>query len=756
VKRLAIVIICSICWINAFAQKSIDISGKIMSNGQPVAFATVGITGTTCASVADEQGFFRLVNVPSGKQELIVTAVGFQTYKQRIAAERTMTELRIELIPLTTDLNEVVITGTMKEVSRKESPVPIEVISPRLFQQSASPTLFEGLGMVNGIRPQLNCNVCNTGDIHINGMEGPYTMVLIDGMPIVSALSTVYGLMGIPNSMVERIEVQRGPASTLYGSEAVGGLINIITKQPQRAPLASFDAFATSYGEYNVDGSVKLKPFKKTNALFSINYFNLPHRWDKNRDNFTDVTLQHRISAFSKWNVERKNNRTLSIAARYFYEDRFGGELNWKRAFRGGDSIYGESIYTARWELLGAYDLPFKKEKVTLNYSFNQHHQNSVYGNVFYLATQRIGFAQLVWDKRISKRHQWLLGTAIRNTYYDDNTPVTAVLENGQPANRPSKVWLPGFFIQDEIRLHSHHTLLLGARTDVHPDHGYIFSPRFNYKWSPTTNTVIRLSAGNGFRVVNLFSEEHAVLTGAREVVIKSELKPERSWNVNLNMNRYISFKKGFLSLDASVFYTVFTNRIVPDYFSNANQVVFDNLSGRGINRGVNFSADVRLTSSLTFMLGCTFVDVYLREKDSTNQSIKTRQVQTPPFTANYALTYNFQKAGITIDWNGVLYSPMLLPVLPNDYRADHSPWFTLMNVQATKKLNSKTSVYTAVKNLLNFVPSNPIMRPHDPFDKQAGDITTNPNGYTFDPTYNYAPLQGIRVLMGVRWLLNE
>jgi outer membrane receptor for ferrienterochelin and colicins len=295
---------------------------------------------------------------------------------------------------------------------------------------------------------------------------------------------------------------------------------------------------------------------------------------------------------------------------------------------------------------------------------------------------------------------------------------------------------------------------LLGLRADHHPEHGEIFAPRANYKWSPNQNTVLRFSVGNGFRVVNLFSEEHAVLTGAREVVIKNALKPEQSWNANINFNRYITFGKGFVSIDASLFYTVFTNRIVPDYFSNANQIIFDNLRGNAINRGTNINVDVRFTSSLTCMLGLTAVDVFLSEQDSSGSNKKTRQVQTPPVTVNYALTYAFQKAGITIDLNGIVYSPMRLPVLPNDYRPEHSPWFTLMNVQATKKLSSKTSVYLAVKNLLNFFPKNPIMRPHDPFDKQANNPVQNPYGYTFDPTYNYAPLQGLRMVCGVRVVL--
>ena len=105
--------------------------------------------------------------------------------------------------------------------------IPIEVYTPQFFKRNPTPNIFFAMENVNGVRPQVNCNVCNTGDIHINGMEGPYTMILIDGMPIVSALSSVYGLMGIPNGMVQRMEVVKGPASTLYGSEAVGGLITV-------------------------------------------------------------------------------------------------------------------------------------------------------------------------------------------------------------------------------------------------------------------------------------------------------------------------------------------------------------------------------------------------------------------------------------------------------------------------------------------------------------------------------------------------
>ena len=150
-------------------------------------------------------------------------------------------------------LDEVVVTGTMREMAKEDSPLNIDVLSPKLFQKTSTPNLFEATSLVNGVRPQINCNVCNTGDIHINGMEGPYTLILIDGMPIVSGLSSVYGLMGIPASMIERLEIAKGPAGALYGSEAMGGTINLITKDPKRAPKWYLDYYGTSYNEHNLD-----------------------------------------------------------------------------------------------------------------------------------------------------------------------------------------------------------------------------------------------------------------------------------------------------------------------------------------------------------------------------------------------------------------------------------------------------------------------------------------------------------------------
>jgi hypothetical protein len=273
-------------------------------------------------------------------------------------------------------------------------------------------------------------------------------MIMIDGMPIVSGLSSVYGLSGIPNALIERVEIVKGPASSLYGSEAVGGLINIITKKPQNAAAFSGDIFSTSWGELNTDLGFKFKAGKTAEVLTGVNYFKYGNRIDNNKDLFTDVTLQDRISVFQKWNFNRKENRQFSLAARYNYEDRWGGDVTWDKSYRGGTLRYGESIYTNRWEMLGTYQLPIK-EPVMFSWSLNDHDQNSVYGNTIYKARQKVAFGQLSWDKKI-KNHDLLFGSALRYTFYDDNTPATA-LPNG--LNNTERVWLPGIFVQDEIAL---------------------------------------------------------------------------------------------------------------------------------------------------------------------------------------------------------------------------------------------------------------------------------------------------------------
>lgn len=643
-------------------------------------------------------------------------------------------------------VEEVVITGTLKEISKDDSPVNIDIITPKLFQKTATPNLFEATSLVNGVKPQINCNVCNTGDIHINGMEGPYTLILIDGMPIVSGLSSVYGLMGIPASMIERLEIAKGPAGALYGSEAMGGTINLITKNASLAPKFYADYFGTSYLENNLDLSTKLKLGNKANWLIGANAYWYDTPADINADGFTDVTLQKRISGFNKINFNRKYNREASIAARYVYEDRWGGEMDWDKEFRGGDSLYGESIFTNRAEVIAKYQWP-TQERIITQLSYNFHDQDSYYGITPFMAFQSTAFAQTYWNKTVGrkKRHDVLIGLAYKNLWYDDNTAITETNENTHTT---------GLFLQDEITLDSlsKHKLLLGFRGDYNNVYNFIPSPRIAYKWAPSYKFIFRINAGTGFRIVNVFTEDHAALTGARKVEFMDKIKPEQSYNTTLNFIYKMKVTQASLIVwDASFFYYYFTNKIVANYDLDPNKVIYNNLTGYAYSQGASLNASLASPGNFKFNLGVTYSEVQNINKDSSGKEIASWQLQSPRWSGNIIMGYNFPTQNIKFDITGNWYGPQRLPILPNDYRPQFSPWFCLLNAQVSKTVKDKFEIYVGAKNILNFIPENPIMRPHDPFDKSANDPINNPNGYTFDPSYNYAPIQGLRFYIGFR-----
>ena len=735
------------------------ISGKITQkeSQEPCIGASIYIRELKKGITTDTAGVYVLRNLPNGSYTLQISSISMKTIRQKVEVSGNIVQnIQMENDALVMD--EVVVTGTMKEMSKLDSPVPVDILTPKFLFKNPTPSLFDALQNVNGVRPQLNCNICSTGDIHINGLEGPYTMVLIDGMPIVSSLSTVYGLSGIPNSLIERVEVVKGPASTLYGSEAIGGLINIITKNPLKAPLLSADVFGTSWGELNADLGIRFNT-GFASSLLGINVFNFGSVIDKNQDGFTDMTLQSRISVFNKWNFQRIGGREATIAARVFYEDRFGGETRWTVANRGGNEVYGESIYTKRIEVLGAYQLPFR-DKVMLQYSYNNHDQNSFYGTTSYQAQQQIAFAQLTWDK-IIKKHSLLIGTPFRYTFYDDNTPAT-LAEDGK-TNHPDHIFLPGIFVQDEWSLPNRQKLLLGMRYDYNSVHGNIFTPRVAYKWaSKSSLDVIRLNIGRGYRVVNLFTEDHAALTGARQVVVTEALKPEQSWNANINYVHKIILNNGFIGIDGSAFYTYFTNQILPDYSTDPNKIFYKNLEGYAVSKGFSLNLDFAFTSGLKILAGTTIMDV-----SKVENGISTRQLLTERITGTWTISYEIPKIGLNIDYTGNLSGPMKLPLLGNlDPRPEYSPTWSVQNIQLSKKFKNGLEIYGGIKNLLNFNPSDGlpflIAGSKDPFDKKVvydamGQVlatASNPYAVTFDPNYVYASQQGRRAFLGLRYVL--
>jgi len=586
--------------LNSLFSQNTTIKGTIYSENEILPFATIQIKESKKGTTSDIDGNYRIENLNPGNYTILASYVGHISQKKEIIVlEGQVLTINFSLGSSST-LDEVVITGTMKPTYVSASPIKIDVITSKeldTYLPSASSSIIESVQLINGVQEVVACGICYTNSISINGLGGSYSAILMDGTPIYGSLASVYGLNGIPNMIIERVEVIKGPNSTLYGSEAVAGVINIITKKPEKQPILSIDVMTSSHDE--ASGSLAFAPsIGKSTLYFGINYNYGNHYADINEDGFGDGINMDRLSFFSKINISRKSDKLFTIAGKYYYEDRRNGveaflEDRAYKNIRGSSEIYGESIYTNRIELFGTYALN-TKANLKIDYSLSNHLQDSYYGSDYYEASQQIGFTNLIWNFNLGK-HDILAGSTLRYDAYDDNTIATEEIDDsGNMTNKPNNQFVPGIFAQDEYSLSEKFTALGGVRLDHHKEHGLIFAPRLNLKYKPSEWTTFRSNFGTGFKVVNLFTEDHAFVTGQREVIIADDLKPEESYNISLNFNHVYTGFGGSGSFDVEGFYTYFTNKIIPDY-DTPGKIIYENSNGyaNSLGFGVNLNGYV-------------------------------------------------------------------------------------------------------------------------------------------------------------------
>jgi outer membrane receptor for ferrienterochelin and colicins len=708
------------------AQSPDPVRGQVVQeDGRPVPYATLSIVGTQRGVIADVDGRFHLNGLDAGEHTVIVAAQGFASVERRITTGDSFVTVTVALDPVA--LEALTVTGTMKSSTVAASPVKVTVVPQAVLQRNATNNLVEAISFVNGLYQQVDCGVCYTNNLRINGMEGPYTAVLIDGMPIMSSLASVYGLNGINPALIEQVEIIKGPSSTLYGSEAMAGVINVITKDPRFAPRMAIDASGTTDAEGNIDFALSTDP-GEVSGVVSGNVAYNSRFVDGNGDGFSDFPLNRRGVAFGKMDWSPAGQRRATVTAKYLYEDRFGGVEGWTSADRGSSSVYGESIYTNRVEMLGSY-LPTWSDEVRFEGSYAWHDQDSWYGDAAYAATQQIGFMNALWGPMIGK-HDLLLGVSARYQTYDDNTPATAEID---------RRFIPGLLVQDEVRLMRNYvTVLGGVRADYHDTHGVIFSPRLALKWDAFEHTSLRLNAGTGFRVVNLFTEDHAALTGARDVVIADQLEPERSRSVTLNLNQVIEFGPNPMMIDVDVFHTHFGNKIVPDYDVDPNQIVYANLDGHAVSRGVSVSLNQNIAfDRFLYSVGVTLQDVYTED----DGGVREAEFFAPEVRGVLSATYNLRDLPLRFDYTGSITGPMRLPSYEEPFaRSERSPTYAIHNVQGTWNVTGSSAVYLSAKNIFDYRQPSPLIDPGNPF------------GDAFDTAYVYGPMRGRHVMLGLRY----
>lgn len=723
-------------------QDEATLSLTVRSVAGPVPSASVELLGAdgqrAAAASSGADGRVLLSGLVPGPHRLEIEALGYGRIVREIRLSTGLTARTVTLEAQALELDPLVVTGTLSETRVSDSPVKVEVVSSTVLARHASQSLVDAVGRINGLNTQVDCGVCYTNNIRINGMEGPYTAVLIDGLPIMGALASVYGLNGIHPSMVERLEILKGPQSTLYGTEAMGGVVNVITKDARFTPRFAVEGTLTELGQQNLAFSWS-PGTGRSGTLLSGSVVHNDRFLDGNQDGFSDLSLDTRLTLFGKTAFTRNGRRIGGVTAKVYYEDRFGGLEGWDESDRGSSSVYGESIHTNRAEVMAELGGrgPWRAQA-----SYALHRQDSWYGDTPYAADQHVGFGQLLFDPgALGSGHDLLFGASLKAVSYDDNTPATVVADRRV---------IPGIFAEDQFGFHPDWTLLGGMRLDYQNEHGVIASPRASLMWRPGENTTFRLNAGTGFRVVNLFTEDHAALTGAREVVIPESLDPERSRSLTFNANQVLEFGTNPMMVDVDLFHTDFSNRIIPDYDTDPNLIVYRNLNGhRAVTRGgavslnQNFGEDL----PLFYTLGLTVQDVFV-EADGGREA----EFFAPDWRGVWSLSYTFRPRGgawvgeggfgtLDLDYSGALTGPMRLPEYPEPFaRATRSPIFATHDVQLTWSWQPGREVILGVRNLGNFTQGSPLVAPSDPF------------GPAFDTNYVYGPVVGRALTFGLRW----
>ncbi|MDO5035659.1 MAG: TonB-dependent receptor [Porphyromonas sp.] len=594
----------------------------------------VRIKDTPYGTTTDSSGHFYLRNLKPGTYTLEVSGIGYQTVTREITVlEQTTIEINVELEEDVFNLHEVVVSSNRQQTLRKHAPTLVSVIDAQAFEAANATNLAQGLSCQPGIRVENNCQNCGFNQVRINGLDGRFSQILIDSRPIVSALAGVYGLEQIPTNMIERVEVVRGGGSALYGSSAIAGVINIISREPVANRFEAYEnliltglkkpdnTIGFNASVVGADGRIGGTVFGQARDRSA---------WDANGDGFSEIG---KISG-------------RSLGAHGFLRlseyDRLTGELHSIQEYRrGGDRLdlpvhvaavaeqTDHTIYSGniKWDhssrsLLHRLQI-FASGQVVKRTSYYGGIGEEHVGNLGYIPKEEFGtnFGNTTgktfqgglqynydWETAPMAPIKFLAGLEYAYDSLYDVMPIRAWEKDGagNSLNPPIDQTIHNLsqIVQAEWG-NEEWALLLGTRIDEHNkilgrSGGMrpIISPRATLRYNPSSRANFRASYAKGFRAPQVFDEDlHVGVVGgeAQRIYNIPDLDPEESHSISLSADTYFNFGELQSNILVEGFYTkligAFTNveRIgIPDLGFQ----VFDRVNGSSAHvYGMNFEA---------------------------------------------------------------------------------------------------------------------------------------------------------------------
>lgn len=646
--------------LSAQAVVDTNLSGHVVEaeTGEHVPYYLISIPELRIGTTTDVSGHYVLRNLKPGTYTVEASYPGYVTNKKTVTLSAgATTELNFEVEPDVMMLDQVVVTGTKSELKRRHSPALVSVVDDRLFKLVDACSLADGLSFQPGVRVENDCQNCGFTQVRINGLDGHYSQILMNSRPVFSALAGVYGLEQIPANMIDRVEVMRGGGSALFGSSAIGGTVNIITKDP-----------ATNYAEVSHSlASMGISSALDNNTTFNASvvghnneigltlYGQNRNRagYDHDDDGFTEIAELQSQTLGARGNMRFNPDTRLTAEYHATHEYRRGGDRldqpahlamvaeQVEHRINGGETAFDwwDAARTRHFNVFAALQAIKRKSYYGSEMDPNAYgHTNDLTATTGAQWTQsfkRVWFMPAEFIGGIEYSHNYLHDVTVG---YDHDTA--------------QKVNIYSAYAQNEWR-NDRWGFLVGARIDKHSMiHNPIVSPRINIRFNPSDRANFRLSYSTGFRSPQAYDEDFhiAIVGGERLVTILAPgLKQESSNSISASVDFYHRFGPVQANLMIEGFYTdlrdVFALRLL-DHTDAAGNAVQERYNGGGATVG-GINAEFRLIwPKLNIQAGITWQRSRYKQPEYWSEDPAVppvrRMFRTPDlygfFTASYSI----------------------------------------------------------------------------------------------------------------------
>ncbi len=726
-----------------------------------LSYVTILVKGTTIGTTTDDTGHYFLKNLPEGTFTLEVRSVGYRTETRTVNLVKGKTlELNFEIEEDRVALDGVVVSANRNETTRRMAPTLVNVLPMKTFENTNSTCLAQGLNFQPGVRVENNCQNCGYQQVRINGLDGPYTQILIDSRPIFSALAGVYGLEQIPANMIDRVEVMRGGGSALFGSSAIAGTINIITKEPSRNS-AQFSHTLTGIGDASVfennttlNASLVSDNQKLGLAVFGQNRERAGY--DHDGDGFTELPELKNQTVGLRSYIKTGDYSKITVEYHHMQEFRRGGDRLDRPAH---ESLIAEQLQHSINTGGVKFDMFSPDERHRLGiYTSAQHiDRDSYYGGGEDLEEKLKSYGNttdMTWvagaqysynfDRCLFMPATLTLGSEYNQDNLKDNMW-------GRERYIDQKVRTISAFLQNEWK-NEKWSLLVGGRLDKHSMLDKpVFSPRANLRFNPTEDISLRASYSFGFRAPQAFDEDlHIDNVGGTVSMIQlaEDLKEEKSQSISLSADMYHNWGDWQGNLLLEGFYTNISDVFaLTEIGKDQNGVI---INERGNEKGA-YVCGCTLEGKLAwrnvwqFQAGFTLQKAEYKEArswsdDDPNIPLEKRMFRTPDGYGYFTMTYNPLQS-LTLALSGTYTGNMLVEHHKGyikENRTEKTPDFFDMGFKAAydfKLYKSITlQVNAGVQNIFNAYQSD--------FDKGA----ERDSGYIYGPGMPRSVYAGLKL----------